>query len=177
MEGIEFVTLKVLWGCDLDEALDELGDNKDKFFEYLKKHSVYDKERQESVFSLNCEDDYLFIRPYISHFPDIEFEIIFYAMESGQDLYGKCSWFLSNLDEDEDLPLNLQDIASLDEIVYPENWYSEWAENHEEETSNWRLENKEEEDDDYDFGADRWCDFADAFPEAKKEFFDYLEGL
>ena len=179
MEGIEIVSLKVCWDGEVGEALDELEKGKKKLIDFLKKNARggYDKAQTETFFDAqNANTAFRFLCTYIPEL-QVNFEIVFSGMESGQDVYGKCSWDIDELDEDEDPPDDLTDIVSEDELVYPENWFAEWADDHEDETSEWLTEHKEESDDNYDFGADRWRAFADEFSEAMKEFIETLEEM
>ena len=175
MEGIEIFKLKISWGCDIYEELPELGEEKTAFLEYLKTHSEYDKENQESSFNGNSEKAYRFLRPFIIRFKDASLEIIFYAMEGGRDMYCKCSWYLESLEEGEEIPPDITDIVSQDEIVYPDDWYANWAEEHADEVEDYLCENNIEFE--FKFEADGWWEFTDAFPEAKEEFFDMLDGM
>ena len=175
MEGIEIIKLKISWGCDIEEELVELGEEKAAFLEYLKAHSKYDKKYCESSFDGNCEKDYVFLRPFIPHFEDVSFEIIFYAMESGRDMYCRCSWDLSGLEEGEEMPSDITDIVSTEEIVYPDDWYANWADEHADEVEDYLCENNIEFE--FNFEADGWWEFTDAFPEAREEFFKMLDEL
>ena len=180
MEYLEVVRLKVCWGCDIEEELDSLGEGKDALREYLRDHTSYDKDSQVSVFNNNAkyfQEAYSIVRPFAKQIPGpISFDIVYYAQEGGQDLYGRSTWDLDEIDEDEDLPKDLVDIVSVNDFVYPENWFAEWVSDHEEETEEWLAEHGDE-DNEFDFGADRWRKFADDFPEAEKEFFEMLEDL
>jgi hypothetical protein len=171
MEGIEVVTLKVSWECE------ELDEKKEKLIEYLKTHAVYDEDGKVGVFSGNCHEAYRVLRPLIPQFDYISLDMVAYGIESGQDVFFRYEWELGELDEDEDMPENIVDILSWTELVYASEWFAEWANEHEEETAEWRSKHKEDGDDDYDFGADRWRNFTDEFPEALKEFHEYMEDL
>ena len=79
------------------------------------------------------------------------------------------------MEEDEEPPEDILDIVSFDEIIYPDDWFTDWARNQKaenEEVAEWIYEH-----DGLDLEADRWREFADDFPEAKKEFFRMLEDL
>jgi len=177
MEALEVINFKVYWGCDIETEIDSLGEGKETLREYLKANTTYDKEAQESIF--NNADDYFqtaysVLRPFVKKIPGpISFDFVYYAMNGGQDMYGRSEWSIESYDEDEDyeLPEDLIDIIDVYDFVYPSDWFAEWYEEHKEETEEW------DEWDGFDFGADRWHEFADAFPEAEKEFFAMLEDL
>ena len=179
MESIEILRLNVSWPSVVEEALNVLGKEKEKLVEYIKTNARggYDKEERETMFDGDCDEVFRFLRPFIPQFQEqgTSFEIIYWALDSNEDVFCKCEldwdYVVEQLEEDEETPL--KHLVSQDEIVYPRDWYAEWAEGHEEETAEWRTAH----DDEYDFSADGWKDFADTFPKAKEEFMDYLEGL
>ena len=183
MEGHETVTLLVYWGkLGEDGTLEKLGKGSD-VIELRKALNEHKEERSSEGVSIYenvafCNPVFNALRPFIPRIfefnKDLDFQMVFYAMDSGQDVFGLATW---SYDPEEEVPENLQDIiVESDEIVYAATWFMEWADEHEEETAEWLSENKGD-DEEFEFEPTGWRDFMDAFPAAKEEFYDHIEGL
>jgi hypothetical protein len=169
MEDFEVIKLMVWWGSNLDESLEKFGENKDKVLEYLKAHAVYDKSDNVSTFNDDFDKAYTVLRPFLTLFPGISLVIIYSGLEAGQDVFGRADW---DLDDEDEAPESLKDAAGdANDYEYATVWFAEWAESHKEETAEWLSENND------NFDGNGWRDFADAFPEAEKEFFEMIETI
>ena len=198
-EEFEFDELKIKWGFknrkNFEDHIEKLKKKTDlngkKLLEFFKDKEFFSDQDGEKSYCIIDNDSEIFkaydiLRPFIPFLPDLEFAIIWYTLNRfNNTIYGHFWWGYNYWkeqldDEDEQLPEDFLSLFDFDddeiETAYPGEWFENWAEAHKAETKNWLAKNATTKyDGRYDLeDKEIWRDFARAFPQAWKEFANYV---
>jgi len=138
------------------------------------------------------ERAYGFLLPFIPYFPNLEINVLWDdTTKHDEPYYGHSDWSYSNWqdeNEDEELPDTFYDLFDFEgaDTATPYEWLVDWVQEHKEEDEKiekWFVKQFAEFNEDYDEDSiyDNckrfWQEFFGSFPEAWKEFVEYVYGL